>query len=167
MSSITSATIKEQPQTKWGPWLAISSPFNSSCPSICTLLKLQRHPSGFPTDGLSGCCPTRQQLPRSRPLCQLRTRLPIHLGEKTVLSNNKIISTQTHMLTQQWQHLSAFPFNCQINICCCQSPGPCIIYTQYLMGLTFQGVHRKTGAAGIWLKIKSWNSSRCMVLEGT
>lgn len=30
--------------------------------------------------------------------------------------------TNTHTHSLQWQHLSAFPFNCQINICSCQSP---------------------------------------------
>lgn len=109
-------------------------------------------------------------------------RPPAHLGGKkknTGFSNNKSlhVSSLTHTHTRMWQqqHLPPFPFNCQRNICSCQSPAHRVIcaFSLCLVGLAFQGV--AVGFAGrlgllasgrLGGAMKS-NSPRCIMLEVT
>lgn len=108
-------------------------------------------------------------------------RPPAHLGgkKKTGFSNNKSlhVSSLTHTHARMWQqqHLPPFPFNCQRNICSCQSPAHRVIcaFSLCLVGLAFQGV--AVGFAGrlgllasgrLGGAMKS-NSPRCIMLEVT
>lgn len=75
---------------------AVSSPFNSLHLSICTLLKWHRHPSGFPTDGLPGLCPARQQPPHSGPICQPCAHPPARL---LITQSHTETPTNTHLHT--------------------------------------------------------------------
>lgn len=119
-----------------GPRLAISPPFNSShVYQYAHFLNYIDAPQAFPLmESLDCVQPAPSQWASLSAPCNIR---PPTSEEKQRLSNNKIIhasnlthkSKRTRAHTQSWQlqHLSAFPFNCQINICSCQSPAHRII----------------------------------------
>lgn len=128
--------------------MAISPPFNSShVYQYAHFLNYRDAPQAFPLmESLDCVQPGSRFLTVGLSVSSVHIRPPT--SEEKRLSNNKIIHTSnlTHKgpHTQSWQlqHLSAFPFNCQINICSCQSPTHRIIcaFSLCLAGLAFQGV---------------------------
>lgn len=144
-----------------GPRLAISPPFNSlHVYQYAHSLNYIDAPQAFPLmESLDSLQPGSSSfLTASLSVSHVHIR-PLTSEEKQKLSNNKIIHTsnitKTHTHSWQQQYLSAFPFNCQINICSCQSPTHRIMCAFSLLprgfGISrcYYGLCRKTETVGI------------------
>lgn len=108
--------------------------------------------------------PPPPSVPRAFPLMdsldQVQPGPPTRLGggKKTTDFSNNIIIKCTHAALRQ--HLSSVPFNCQMDICSCQSPAHCIICNLMIIFFPVLGGsdiwkcynrHRwGTGAVGTW-----------------
>lgn len=131
-----------------GPWLAILPQLNSlHVYQYAHSLNYIDAPQAFLEMKSLDCIQPSSSFPTTGHSVSSVHIHPPTSEEKQRLSNNKIIHAfnhthkHTHTDFLQQQHLSACPFNCQINICSCQSPTHHIICVFMLLPCGF-GISR-------------------------